>query len=147
MAPIEAPWDADACSTRWSSGPGTPRALVGAGPLGRCPLAPRESPPRAPAGRSWDTTSSSGDNLAPIPPRRSCGHPVCHTEPGDRGRRIGLAPGRFSGQLLGALRCEPVVTAQSVLDDLLAVDADQSVQAQTVQRRIQGARAQAHTSV
>src|SRR6266498_5010279 len=137
LGPTGAPLDADACTARRASGPGTPSAPVGTGPLGRPPSAPQGSPPRAHAGSSSDTTSASGGTLAPGRRCRSFGHAPRQTEPRQRGRRIGLEPSRLGGQLPGALRREPVVTAQAVLHDLLPVDSDQPVEAQTVQGRIE----------
>src|SRR6266511_3766496 len=143
----EAPLDADASTTRCAATPDTRSALAGAGPLWRPPSALQGSPPRAHAGTTWDTTSASGGNLAPGRRRRSSGHPPRQTEPRERCRRIGSEPSRLGGQLPAALRRKPVVPAQAALDDLLPVDTDQAVEAQTVQGRIQGPGAQPHPSV
>src|SRR5579885_3337858 len=78
---------------------------------------------------------------------RSSGPPLQETEPGEGGRRVGLQPRRLGGQLPAALGRESVVAAQAVLYDLLPVDADQPIEAQAVQGRIQGPSAQPHASI
>src|ERR1017187_9868524 len=51
------------------------------------------------------------------------------------------------GKPLAAGGCQPVVAAQPVIDDLLAVWLDQPVRAETVQRRVQGSGAQSNPPV
>src|SRR5579875_2297074 len=51
---------------------------------------------------------------------------------------------RLIGQSLRAGGCEPVITAQAAIDDLLMVDLDQSLHGETIKRRVEGPRLQPH---
>ena len=49
---------------------------------------------------------------------------------------VGLPPGRLGGEQLSAYGRQPVVTAQSAVYNLLEVNLDQPVPAQTLKRRV-----------
>jgi MFS family permease len=95
--PTGAPAVAAASAARRSPGRRSRPGRAGAGPPWRRPAAPRGSPPRARAGTPGDSSAASGGSRARGRPRRSSGRASRHPQPGERGRRVGLEPGRLGG--------------------------------------------------
>src|ERR1035441_9084687 len=97
-------------------------------PRGR-PLVPQASPPHAPGETPSGTRPAVAGSAAPAALHRSCRQPSTQIKSRHRDVGVGLQTRRLLSQPLHARRREPVVAAQTAVDDLLTVNLDQPIPA------------------